>query len=246
MWQGGNQWSAWDSYLSFFRHVAKLKLAEYDKWQHWEAASLHGGPRLMHPEFCIVSDRPEVLRVDEQNRPHCADGPFCRWRDGSALYSFHGIRVPQYVIERPDLITVQKIESETNSEVRRVMVEKYGQARYLQDSNAHEIHRDEFGILYRKDIPDDEPLVMIHVLNSTPEPSGTLSRDEAIAIFGPSIHVAIAGESDTQMVSISDVDRDLRFKDYFLRVPPTMQRTRQAVAWTFGKEEQDYAPAIET
>jgi hypothetical protein len=209
MWDGGNQWSGWVAYLSFFKDVCKLDLPIYEKFKHYEAAAIHGGPRVMHPDFCIVSDRPEVLKVDEQNRPHCDDGPFCRWRDGSALYSVHGVRVPAWMIEHPDQITVGKIEAEQNAEVRRVMIERYGQERYLLDSKAEEIHRDDFGVLYRKDIPGDEALVMVKVVNSTPEPDGT-------------------------------------FKDYFLRVPPAIVRAKQAVAWTFGMEESQYEPTLQT
>ena len=33
---------------------------------------------------------------------------------------------------------------------------------------------------------------------------------------------------------------------YTLRVPPLMQRVRQAVAWTFGVKEGEYAPQLET
>jgi hypothetical protein len=54
----GNHLSAWGSYLSFFRHVAKLALPVYEKWKHYEAAAVHGSWRFMHPKFCIVSDRP--------------------------------------------------------------------------------------------------------------------------------------------------------------------------------------------
>jgi len=49
MWQGGNQWSAADSYIAFFRHVAKLPL-DYSRWSHWETASMHSGPRIMAPD----------------------------------------------------------------------------------------------------------------------------------------------------------------------------------------------------
>ena len=114
-----------------------------------------------------------------------------------------------YVVRSPHLITVKHIETETNAEMRRVMMERFGEARYLQESGAIEVHRDDFGTLYRKDIPGDEPLVMVKVVNSTPEPDG-------------------------------------HFKDYFLRVPPNMERARQAVAWTFNKEEMEYAPEVET
>ena len=53
------------------------------------------------------------------------------------------------------------------------MIERYGQARYLQDSGAKLVAEDEFGSLYRKEIPNDEPLVMVRVKNSTPEPDGS-------------------------------------------------------------------------
>ena len=171
MLNGGNQWSGWVAYLSFFRHVAKLPI-DYSKWDHYEKVAEHSGPRYMHAKFCIVSDRPEVLLVDERNRPHCTTGPFCRWRDGSALYAVHGVRVPWTVVEHRNKLTVKQIDKEQNAEVRRVMLELYGEASYLQASGALPIHSDKFGVLYRKEIPGDEPLVMVRVVNSTPEATG--------------------------------------------------------------------------
>ena len=208
MWHGGNQLSAWVSFISFFRHVTKLPV-DYSKWQHWETLAEVSGPRIVHPEFCMISDRPELLTVDSENRPHNDTGPFCRWRDGSALYAVHGVRVPWWIVEHPERITFENIESESNAEVRRVMTEKYGAARYIMDSGAVEIERDDYGTLYRKDVPGDEPIVMVNVVNSTPEPDGS-------------------------------------FKDYFLRVPPGITTAHEAVAWSFGKTSETYAPMIET
>jgi len=139
MWQGGNQWSAYDSFLSFFRHVANLPI-DYAAWDPWETLSLHSGPRIVHKDFCIISDRPEVLLIDEDNRPHCEDGPFCRWRDGSALYAVHGVYVPAWVIEHPGDITPAKIEEESNEEIRRIMIEKFGWTKYLDESGATKVH----------------------------------------------------------------------------------------------------------
>ena len=207
MVQGGNQWSDWDSWVTFFRDVVGLKLSSYDKYAPWGEAAVHAGPRIMHADFCMISDRPDILTVDGQNRPHSDNGPFCRWRDGSALYAIHGVRVPWWVVEHPDRLTVGRINKETNVEIRRVMIERYGQDRYLMDSGAVAIHQDDFGVLYRKELSDDESLVMVKVVNSTPKPDGS-------------------------------------YKDYFLRVPPTITTARQAVAWTF--EDEDYAPEVET
>jgi hypothetical protein len=110
---------------------------------------------------------------------------------------------------RPESILVKHIEDEQNAEVRRVMIELFGQERYLAESKAEEIQRDDYGTLYRKDIPGDEPLVMVKVVNATPEPDGS-------------------------------------FKDYFLRVPPTMATAHEAVAWTFEKTPNTYRPVLQT
>ena len=213
MWQGGNQWSSFDSYLSFFRHIAKLPL-DYSKFDAWETLSLHSGPRCVHTEFCIISDRPNRLLVDEQNRPHSEDGPFCRWGDGSALYAVHGVRVPAWIIERSETITVKKIDTEPNAEVRRVMIDLYrrgedvsGAAAYVRDSNAKRLdHSEQYGTLRRREVPGDEPIVILEVVNRTAEPDGT-------------------------------------FKHYRLRVPPTMTRSHQAWNWLNGFLA-DFKPTI--
>jgi hypothetical protein len=38
------------------------------------------------------------------------------------------------------------------------------------------MHSDEFGELYRKELAGDEPLVMVCVINKTPEPDGTYKK----------------------------------------------------------------------
>jgi hypothetical protein len=47
-------------------------------------------------------------------------------------------------------------------------------------------------------------------------------------------------------VANSTPEADGSFKDYFLRVPPNMERARQAVAWTFDMDENEYAPEVQT
>lgn len=141
MRDGGNQWSGWSAYLSFFRHVAKLDL-DYSKWQHYESAAIHGGPRYMHEDFCIVSDRPTTLTMDDDNEPHNEDGPFCTWRDGTKLYSVNGHRVPGWVVEDKSSITIEAIAKEENAETRRIMREFFGEGRYLQETGAELLHVD--------------------------------------------------------------------------------------------------------
>ena len=117
MWSGGNQYSGYDAYLSFFQDIAKLPI-DYSAYQHWRTLTERSGPRIVHPDFCMISDRPEILTVDDQNRPHNETGPFCRWRDGSALYSFHGARVPAKWIENRASVDPAEVLSHENVEIR--------------------------------------------------------------------------------------------------------------------------------
>lgn len=93
--------------------------------------------------------------------------------DVENVYFWHGVLVPAFVVTRPDWITLDHISAENNAEVRRVFIERYGLSRYLVDSGARRISEDEFGELYRTEIPGDEPLVMVKVMNSTAEPDGS-------------------------------------------------------------------------
>jgi hypothetical protein len=182
----------------------------------WELAQ-SAGWALPYRSICWVSERHHILSRDERGRLHCDIGPAVEYPDGWAIYASHGVRVPRYVIEHPKQIDIARIETETNAEVRRVMIERYrqgeeinGGAAYIRDCGATLLDHDErYGTLWRRDLPNDEPIVMIEVVNSTPEPDG-------------------------------------RFKRYWLRVPPGMTTAREAVAWTFDMPTEEYAPVKET
>jgi hypothetical protein len=44
----------------------------------------------------------------------------------AALYSIHGTRVPQWIVENPEQITIEEIFKEKNAEIRRIMCERFG------------------------------------------------------------------------------------------------------------------------
>jgi hypothetical protein len=164
---------------------------------------------LFFDDVALVCEHPLVVETDEMGRLHSATGPAIAYGDGYKLYSWHGTNVRRDIIERPEEIRVAHIIKEWNAEVRRVMIDRYGSSRFIIDSGAVEVNRDECGVLYRKEFTNDEALVMVKVLNSTPEPDGS-------------------------------------FKEYFLRVPPNMTTAREAVAWTFNMDPQEYSPQQET
>ncbi|WP_448321072.1 DUF6745 domain-containing protein [Streptomyces sp. CO7] len=120
----------------------------------------------------VICERPVELHRDENGRLDSGDGPALAYPDGFALYAWRGMPVPAaFLVELPSL-TPERIRGEENAELRRVMLEHYGYDRYLADSGARPLHRDEAGVLWRIDLVDDEPVVMVEVVNSTPEPDG--------------------------------------------------------------------------
>ncbi len=78
--------------------------------------------------------------------------------------------------DTPDLskhVSLQIIDESRNIEIRRALINCYGQSRYIVDTGSSIIDESEYGTLYRTNIDGDEPLVMVKVVNSTPESDGS-------------------------------------------------------------------------
>lgn len=132
--------------------------------------------------FWVLSDevvavpRP-VLRV-EAGVLHAADGPAVGWPGGEGLWFWQGIRVPRRAIEAPETLRARDVHEARNLEVRRVLLERMGYDRYLREQQARLVAEDEFGRLWRcaAGPGEFEPLVVVEVLNSTPERDGSRRR----------------------------------------------------------------------
>jgi len=60
------------------------------------------------------------------------------------------------------------------------------------------------------------------------------------------LQVSIDDGDPLSLIRVSDAHETAGYrKKYFLCVPPDMKTARQAVAWTFYKDEKDYAPKVE-
>ena len=205
---GGQHEAPWIAFYAFFREACGL-VAETDKLVGLRGVTESAGWWLPHEKICWVSERHNVCSLDDEQRIHAEDGPAIAYPDGWAIWAWHGVRVPQKVIEQPLTLTPEEIRDEQNQEVRRVMLDRFGTERFLREVGAALVHEDEFGKLWAAELRGDEPLVMVEVVNSTPEPDGS-------------------------------------FKDYWLRVPPSIRTAREAVAWTFDVPGAKYELAAES
>ena len=121
----------------------------------------------------VLTEKPTSIKLDERMRLHSVEGPAVTYTDDYAVYCYHGIQVTKDVIMSPESITPERVDNETNAEMRRVLLERFGLERYLKSGGATMIHEDSFGKLWRKNVKGDDPVVMVEVQNSTPEPDGT-------------------------------------------------------------------------
>ena len=155
-YQGGNTWASYDCYLTAARDILGLQLPSHAAYAHWEQAAIHGGFRVMHEDFCMVSDFPEFIRIDDMNRPHCETGPSHRWRDGWSLYHWHGVSVPAHWIEQRATLDPNEVIKVENVEQRAVGAEIVGWPRMLDVLKARVIHdsgNDDMGQLIELTLP---------------------------------------------------------------------------------------------
>ena len=113
---------------------------------------------------------------DERGRLHNVSGPALSYPDGWSIYSVHGVRVPESIITDPRSITVKKIDEEANAEVRRVMIDQMGRDKYIYESGAKQIAKDEFGVLFQRQTKDGDNVMLVLVDNPTPESDGTFKK----------------------------------------------------------------------
>ena len=241
-WVGGWWWGG--AYTSFFREICDLEL----RGDLWERGKAHEGTLQSacwwwpHRDFVMVSERPTEIHTElvDPNRPrgwgshrlHNENGPAVGFQDGWGVYSIHGVQVPAKVIMAPETLTAAEVRDETNTEVRRHMLDRFGGLRgslaagkWIADMGLAPISTVDItakmqpsGLsiwrltngdapvlckLYRAEMPDDEPLHLLWVVCTSTA------------------------------------------KETFLRVPPTIIDAAEARDWTFGGAVK-LAEAVET
>jgi hypothetical protein len=86
----------------------------------------------------VVCEPPRVVRTESvgtagERRLHCESGPAVEWPDQlQAGYYLHGVRIPRNLFLNP---TVESIHREGNSEIRRLVIERMGWLRYIEEAN---------------------------------------------------------------------------------------------------------------
>lgn len=168
-------WAAWDAawVTCVLPGAVELKNATlYQQFLPILEAVEHGLWMYYQTDTDVVWLPQPTIRKNARRQLHCENAPAFELPD-EVLYFWNGILVPEQVVMNPEGITAKIITEESNAEVRRVMVERFGAERYIRELGAKELNRDQYeDILYRINL-NGEPLLVLRVLNPTPLPDGT-------------------------------------------------------------------------
>lgn len=185
------------------------------------------GYLIVYADLCVIIDRPAEIHLDDRGRYHATDGPALTFRDGWCRGFVRGIPIPRELAipaTRAAWLTPQRVLDCPNAEERRVMLEIYGADRFIEELGAKPIDASDFGTLYK-----------VAFGNPDVEPDEDETADE------PLVMVKLINSTE----ELDEHGKPHR-KVYWLRVPPHIERAREAVAWTFGMTEQEYAPTQES
>lgn len=164
----GNHDASWLGFYEFFRNVCDIE--ECKKLDGLSELAHNCGWVSFYDTTVVFQDRPEYIKMDDENRCHCEDGPAIRYSDGFSIYMWHGVQIPDEWIENKASVTTKIALTWENVEQRRVACEIIGWNNILRELNAKIIDEDPdpmVGTLVEADIPEIGPERFLRVLCGT-------------------------------------------------------------------------------
>ena len=174
---------------------------------HWINAS-SAGVWLPLNGVAIMSEKHTACHVDGNGSLHHETHPAWEWADGTKIWAWRGTRVPEWVITD---CTLDRIGSETNTEIRRCAIEHYGWDRYLTSIGAAPVDE------------ADDPGNPGHVLRLFDTPEQIYSEPTRLLVM-----------------SNASLDRDGTRRTYAETVPAEIGSAVAAAAWQFGVDADMY------
>jgi len=161
----------------------------------------------------VMTQRPTFMQFDDGGRLHCETGPAVAWADHFKLWYWHGVHVPQRLVE--GTLTAMEVLKLPNVEVRRCAVERMGWGWLIKEANLGPIG---------PSVPDP----------GNPGHELTLYSVPA-QFFDTEINVLVCDNGT--------VERDGTRRRFGLTVPANIFTPVEAAAWTYGLTAEQYAQA---
>lgn len=86
-------------------------------------------------DYIIVSEKHREYHIDEEGRLHNENGPAIAYEGGFQLWFIHGKEVTEQIVMKPETLTINQIDNEQDTEVRAIMLDRYGWINYIKNAN---------------------------------------------------------------------------------------------------------------
>jgi hypothetical protein len=156
-------------WIDFVHRVLDVPV-DQDRWRCLQALMQECGWILWSEGVCYICERPAQIHLDARDRLHAEAQPTLEFADGDRLYCWHGIQLPeQYGQLPPQEWSPQWLLQETDSELRRILLQEIGYPRLCQELHPEELDHWKDYRLLRMEGVDREP---VYLLKQTPPGSG--------------------------------------------------------------------------
>jgi hypothetical protein len=142
--------ASWLSYYTFFRDVVHIDID--DRLGALETLALNVSLYYTHNDTVIFARKP-VRIVMRNGSLHNESGPAIEFADGFSVWNIDGNQVNEQIVMRPETLTVEQVDAETNNDIQSIMLSRFGGvnpdgsarpnigwSRYIRESNAKLIH----------------------------------------------------------------------------------------------------------
>ena len=110
---------------------------ELDRFIKWTVCC----PAIFYDDDEVyVSRSIKGLKVDENQRLHCEDGPAMELHDEHSeleeecnMWFINGVEVTKQIVMSPETQTIGDIAGEINEEIKRIRIDRYGWSRFLEE-----------------------------------------------------------------------------------------------------------------
>jgi hypothetical protein len=179
------------SYIAQIDYCISVLKCQHDrqKWQALQALAQDCAWVFMFEKTCIVCDQPSQLLFDTENRLHGEGEPAIQFPDGYQLYAYQNVILPEkYGQLHPHQWQSRWLLTETNAEIRRVLIQGIGYGRLCLELGAIELDSwREYTLLRIESDVDLEPIYLLKMtcpstghIHALRVPPTTTSAREAI------------------------------------------------------------------
>jgi len=184
---------------------------------------------------------------DDQGRFHSDAGPAIVYADGFAVWAQHDVTLPRVAVESPADLTIDLLRASVfeDFERERQLIRIYGEARYRTEASAT------LDLIAAEPMPGmRRQLVEAYGVGRYATAVGEVIATDVDGLGQARRLWRVRRPNDDLMVLVevanSTPEADGSREAFWLRVPPHISTCQGAVAWTFGVNEGEYRPLVET